>query len=807
MVRAVKSSRRTEAPASDVTSIVLRVEQVALLLLLGLIPLRAVLGETHTFEVARMFRNQPAPPTAEPATTFACIAVILATATFVAAARLWCGAASCRQTGAALGGLLLLVAGGVSVWLAGQKHLAVIGVLDFLALIVFFLTLRQLLRENWQVRLTLAVILGAATMVIAKCPYQRWVEWPATVEYYEQHRDELTGAGGEGEGGRATPGFLYDYERRLLSRAVTGYFSHPNVLGSYLVLVIMTGLAVAASRRRRRPPATLAAPLVISIGGVAMLFYSQSKGAVAALIAALIVWWIGHHLNGGGRSRRKAWLAAWVALLLVAVGLWGIMRFAPDSLGRSMLFRFMYWQAAGRMVEDQGVLGVGPGNFGRHFTRYKTVACPEDVDSPHSWVVQAATEWGILGLGGLVLVLAGVSRRWAMVDACWPQDGVGQTGPPASGESSIVYWAAGVVLVVLVGMVAVLQGAEPGFFWLTLSLAAFPLMLGLIAVAAEADAATLLPNDAMHALMPALCGGLLGFVLHAGVDLAMFVPGAATTFFALLAVVCAVRDGSPSVGAESTSVAAAPDVASGGVLRGTDRAGPRAGWPLVRGPGLAVAVAPVGVAAVAAVVMGLARPSREVGRLLAAARSQSQPSGWRTYVASSACRSYREAITQYPLDGTAAAELAEELLLRATDLNHVDEVGLLLAELQRRDPENSTARQLASEASFRRFALGGSVDDLQRAVDRMLQVVTNYPTSPTKRLLLAELLERQAEVSGRAELRRAAAEEIDTALRLDEQRIYVSPLHRFDESLQAELRKRVRQLRENDANARSDDSP
>ena len=56
-------------------------------------------------------------------------------------------------------------------------------------------------------------------------------------------------------------------------------------------------------------------------------------------------------------------------------------------------------------MREHGLWGVGASNFGRHFTHYKPVECPEDVQDPHSWIVRAATEWGWLGLISPALML------------------------------------------------------------------------------------------------------------------------------------------------------------------------------------------------------------------------------------------------------------------------------------------------------------------------------------------------------------------------------------------------------------------
>ncbi len=59
------------------------IERAALLVLLAMIPLRAVLAEMHSFESPRILRDLDTPPTAQPATTFLIVAVIAAVFTIL----------------------------------------------------------------------------------------------------------------------------------------------------------------------------------------------------------------------------------------------------------------------------------------------------------------------------------------------------------------------------------------------------------------------------------------------------------------------------------------------------------------------------------------------------------------------------------------------------------------------------------------------------------------------------------------------------------------------------------------------------
>lgn len=781
---------RSDHSADDAPAGAALLDRSCLLVLLALIPLRAVIGETHTFEVPRLFRHLDAPDAAMPATTFGMFVVICAVASIAAFSRACRGGRRLCWTGIELGAGLLLLAMVVSTLRAGQKHLAIIGSLDFLGMLLYAVTLRQLLTRPWHLRLVLCVVLAAGAVVLAKCGYQKWVETPDTIRYFEEHREELIGAAAPEQTERQA-GFLHDYEQRLRSGAVSGYFAHPNVLASYLILVVMTGLGLAAERWRRVRGWSVIAPLIIAGGGVVMLVYSQSKGAGFACGVAMFIWLVAHIARGWvAGSPRTAALGVWAGLILGASLLLSVLHANPEALGRSILFRTFYWRGAWSMVQQEGVLGVGAGNFGRIFTRYKDAACPEDVEDPHSWVVKAFAEWGALGLAGLVLVLAGVTWKLASVGrVVMPGERAGGEGEGdgaddvlrprhefAGGDSSggaIILWTAGLGAIVFGWWGMLISGAAGGYAALVLHLPAILWVAGFVVVSLEPRAQRRFIDEPIGPALAPLVAGMIGFVLHSGIDLAMFNGGAATSFFAILAVCVAMAE-----------------------MRQADRAPSaiRSGDRHARGRGAAL---PAGVAFAGlcvAVLVALARPAAEVGGLLRLARTSSDAGGWDGYQTSSGFGAYRRAAEVYPLDGTALDELLEQLERRVSRIEHIEDALPLVDELRRRDPRNAAAWQHAATLNYQRFAIARDTASLERAIEAMREAVGAYPTSPTRRLTLADLYERLGEATGSGDARKAAAEELQRAMELDEARVYVSKPHRFTDETTRMIRSRIHRL-------------
>lgn len=782
---------------------------IALVVLLALIPLRTVINETHTFEVPRLFRAmQTGGP--QPATTLVFSIVILVVAGAVLYDALKTGKKLLR-TGAELGAILLLIAAIISTWRAGQKHLAFIGVIDFLSIVVYFLTLRQLLRSNWQIRLALFVVVGTGAAVAFKCGWQKYVELPETIEYFEKNQAELTKSDPKHQ-----TGFEYDFEMRLRSGAVTAFYAHPNPLASQLILFVMATLALIAERRKNAAPfGSLVIPSILIVALSFALWSTQSKGAVAACAIAIGIWLATLVLRRMVSTRSRATVfAGWIIVLVAATAVIGLLRAKPDALGRSILFRYMYWQGACDMIADQGVLGVGANNFGRHFTRYKSVECPEEVESPHSWPMQFASEWGLLGLAGFLLLALGTSLRAA--DAAPGElpahSEPDRTGPgpvvpepviaplknagsaratlfattqnranaetlnyatkpqtSASGAHSIILWIAAVFLAAFVPWIATLGESNVVFVALHVGVAALPWFVGMALVSLQSMKSPGIPETPVFAMAAAIAAGLVGFLIHTSIDLALFSGGPATTFFALAAILLAVRE-SRSAEGDSDTEHATPN----------HRA--------------AIAAALVGLVLIVAIATQLARPAATLADSLITARSDNRPSPWDVYNASAAGLAYHEGHAAYPLDATAGIELIEQLMRRVQSLAHSEALLQLAEECRRRDPNNSLVTAHLSGIYRQRYEITHDPADFQKSIELYRVCIAQYPTAPMRHIHFANLLEEYANATHDTSPLREAAAALRIALDLESKRIYVSLPNRMKQQDADTLRQRIAAL-------------
>ncbi|MBK8270552.1 MAG: O-antigen ligase family protein [Planctomycetes bacterium] len=588
---------------------------------------------------------------------------------------------------------------------------------------------------------------------------------------------------------------------RLRSGAVTAFYAHPNPLASQIILFVMAALALIMERRRNAAalgslliPAALIAALLLA------LWATQSKGAVAACAIAIGIWLATLVLGRMVSTRPRATVfAGWIVALVAATAVIGLLRAKPDALGRSILFRYMYWQGACDMIADQGVLGVGANNFGRHFTRYKSVECPEEVESPHSWPMQFASEWGLIGLAGFLLLALGTSLRAAAAapgalpahsepDRAGPGPVVPEpviapsqnarsakatlfattknranaetlnyaTKPQssASGPHSIILWIAAVFLAAFVPWIATLGESNVVFVALHVGVAALPWFVGMALVSLQSIKSPGIPETPVFAMAAAIAAGLVGFLIHTSIDLALFIGGPATTFFALAAILLAVR--------ESRSAEGEPDA---------KRTTPH--------PRAEIAAALVGLVLIVAIAAQLARPAATLADSLVTARSDNRPSPWDVYNASAAGLAYHEGHAAYRLDATAGIELIEQLMRRVQSLAHSEALLQLADECRRRDPNNSLITAHLSGIYRQRYEITHNPADFQKSIELYRVCIDQYPTAPMRHIHFANLLEEYANATHDTSPLREAAAQLRTALDLESRRIYVSQPNRM----------------------------
>ncbi len=673
-----------------------------------------------------------------------------------------------KRCGIEAGALLLLVASITACWNAAEQRPARLAAIDLLGALALTWSLVQLLEFQWQRLLTLSVILASGLINVAETFDQSFYTMRETQKQYEQDRESIW----------AEKGVALDspqvtmFENRMRSREATGYFSHSNIFGGYMLLVLFAAIGMSLFALRIRPPdggvglmvtyavfACAAGLAVYLSNGLGPLISGALMLVLLAVVLSRMNWWSKHR---GRVFLCSVWLVMFVA---IGVALYGT---TTNSLpGMSLDFRWQYWTASSQMFQDHWQTGVGPENFGDAYLQYKTIGNSEEVKNPHSPLVQFATEYGFLGLIGFVLLLAGGAKAYAntMIDADQEQ---GIQRNDAEGHSIVTPYVTILVFITLIMFVcrhAMLPSQDSAFVaWsLIMAMPAWILVHGvgvLLAARTEGFWAASGRSMALSRGMPAIGFGLAAFLLQDTINFAFFVPGSRTTLAAMFALAIARVSNADESNSPVEQGKSRQEFAGLGVL-----------LPLVFVFGWSIYESTS--------VISAEKALREARNLHAAGRATE-----------SINEQYLEARRLDSLDAEIPKEHARWLTRSAnngaltasqvsTDLaNALDAIN----EAVKRAPTKHSFYRLKSQIHLLRHQIGIASEATQ-AVEAMRTAITLYPSRPTSYIELADCL---AEVAT-CEALKEALEHLRHAVDLDDERPQWEEVRRLSPRVKGEI--------------------
>jgi len=136
------------------------------------------------------------------------------------------------------------------------------------------------------------------------------------------------------------------------------------------------------------------------------LTYSFTAWAVLAVILASIFWF-----DGKNEKNKKIFLSCFLL-----AGVVFLLQIKTDKLNSLLNFtarsslssRLMIWESAGKIIKDNPVWGVGPGNFQEKYLEYQKYFSPYlewAVPHPHNLYLSFYLYSGILGLAAFLSLL------------------------------------------------------------------------------------------------------------------------------------------------------------------------------------------------------------------------------------------------------------------------------------------------------------------------------------------------------------------------------------------------------------------
>ena len=766
-------------------------QSISLLILLALAVLRPLVSESYdtASDVMTDALGGLSDPT--PVVTLIFDALILLATVFLCVGRaMGSPPRRYRWTGIEWGMLLLVIAAGVSCIAAGNKRLAISAALDWLCCPIAALTLVQLLRGSCQRRLLLAAVIATACVQTYQCFDQYFVGHADTWAHYESVKEHFWAQ----QGVDLDSARVELFERRMHAREAQGFLPHSNIAGSYLVLCLLPALGIVLSRwplsRSGWVAVTAALLATILIAGAVLL--TKSLGAALTAAAALTLWLVLWRMRSWISARRlKLFVAGWLVVVAGGAAVVGHGSYHGTLPGASLAFRWEYWRASANLVAEHPWTGVGRENFGRHYLRYKSIESPEEIANPHNLFVQAASDFGLLGLAGLVAMLiggsfvvcglrrprpasSGASQADALSASHAPSSRAAGFSPRGSSTSDVtrtpadvesergksstrhvgwtVAWGVALLLVVTAGRAPLLGVSDPNFLYYSTVVTAL-IWLGGFTAFVRVGRDRLRTSDAVA--MTATAVGLFAFLLHETINFALFVPATAYTFFVVLACVVSARFDNEG----SERVASQPST-----------------WRRWLPVGVSATVT---VATVLLIVMPVVSSTRH----LAEARSATILPADGPVEASPADRAFRAAASADPLDPTPHAERARWLMAVAGQVQSPDKAHqLAAAEVEAallRDPFSAGLHRLKRAIFLERAQHDGSHEHFAHALEAAEAALALYPLSPAGLVTLGDTQLVAGEALDSPELLRAAIDSYQKAIELDDSRPTWETIRRF----------------------------
>jgi len=271
-------------------------------------------------------------------------------------------------------------------------------------------------------RLSVAhVVLAMLIVVAAHGIWQYYVDFPALRAEYASSGSALADARRvadlKARGIPVSESGLRLFADRLSSREPLGPFALANTLGGFLAVGVALGLATLLSTRRSIAGYIIGLALLSPMAYCLVL--TKSRTAMVAVATGVVLFVLHRFLNrnekSGPAGKSGAVVAGAVGLISVAAVVGAVLSGGLDEQvisesPKSLQYRLMYWQGTIATLRESPILGTGPGNFRQRYTAHKLAASSEEILDPHNLLLDAWCNAGVVGLIGLVLLLALLAR-------------------------------------------------------------------------------------------------------------------------------------------------------------------------------------------------------------------------------------------------------------------------------------------------------------------------------------------------------------------------------------------------------------
>ncbi|MFC1739208.1 O-antigen ligase family protein [Planctomycetota bacterium] len=457
-----------------------------------------------------------------------------------------------RFSGIEIGLCLFLLASVIAGFAAPNKRAAITETALMIAPLLCAVLLVQLLDSQSKIKFVLIVIAALGIVSAYQCEEQMFHWNEQQIQFYEHNPQMVLGLQ------NITPNSLahWQFEHRLYSRGVHGFFTTSNSAGSFAMLASFAAVALFLERfKNRRFYAAGASSLIALAVATAVIILgfaiTRSKGATIASVIAVVMLILLVCFGKWVKVHKKAIL---IFCLLVGLAggcivVWYGLTYDGLPGGNSMLVRWQYWTSTVKMYGDHFLTGVGPGNFSHFYPRYKLPQALESVSDPHNFLLSLLSQYGPLGLIGFLAAFAVPLRIVGFWDVDNPElaSRAEQSAPRC--KTLVIGWlivASAVMLLVRPLVLAMDASAsyeeKKAAVVLMYIMPVVVFVVGFLLLAAPF--AKLKPKNKIPCtqIMPAaLFCACLGCLLHNLIDFAIFEPGVSITFWMVLACLIAMN--------------------------------------------------------------------------------------------------------------------------------------------------------------------------------------------------------------------------------------------------------------------------
>ena len=204
---------------------------------------------------------------------------------------------------------------------------------------------------------------------------------------------------------------IRDYSILLLSKQrIFSLFFSPNLFAVYLICLLPLAYCLIAPEIPHKKKMIDSWKSVLGLLSLLLfllcLFLTRSIGAIASLVIGFLLFLVIFYGSMRKRIKVLSLLALGIVFVFGALIVWSRFDYFFNLLHpeNSVVQRLFYWQTTLKVIKNNWLWGVGPGNFRFFYTHYMNPLATE-TRFAHNLFLQIFAETGVVGFTGFLLFI------------------------------------------------------------------------------------------------------------------------------------------------------------------------------------------------------------------------------------------------------------------------------------------------------------------------------------------------------------------------------------------------------------------